>query len=264
MKKAIEFLIYITVIFFFTGVSYASDIFLEIKNNGVEIVSLSMTMPEIGEIDINDTAGNPHSINQQSVLNIINLADQQSFDFDISELTYYDSFGAFYLRCITLKEGEELCDNWQYKVNNEGPSVGMDQNILSGGETVTLYYGSDEEIETLPVEEPEPEPKPPTRGSSSSRYRISRKASESTDALPAIPISLVEEAPVTEILPENLPNVNQEKMKSTKPKKEIAKIKKPVIENTASVISSVEADAVIVEIPKKSWFRRLLDWIFSF
>ena len=42
-----------------------------------------------------------------------------------------DSFGSFYLKCITPKNAAEDCDNWMYLVNGVAPSVSLDNVILS-------------------------------------------------------------------------------------------------------------------------------------
>jgi len=129
----------------FTPASYAvsTDINLSLKNNGVVIYSGNIPLPAPGMIDINDSSGNPHPIDALSVLSIIHKADLDSSNFNISNLMYYSSFGAFYLKCITVPA--LLCDNWQYKVDGTDPGVGMDTKILSGGERVVLFFGRDDE-----------------------------------------------------------------------------------------------------------------------
>jgi len=139
MKKIIKVLLVITILF--TGSSvFAVDINLTIRDNDTIIFSETVPLQVAGNINLNDIEGNPHSINAQSVLSVLNDADILSTNFNISNLTYYDSFGSLYLKCITDSIGEQ-CDNWQYTVNNIYPSLGMDVNILSGGENVYVYFG---------------------------------------------------------------------------------------------------------------------------
>jgi len=114
---------------------------LIIRDGDTIIFSGAVSLPAPGAIDLNDSAGVPHSIDARSVLSVLNSADIASADFDISDLEYYPSFGSLYLKCITKVATEKKCDNWQYTVNNSYPGVGMDQNILSGGENIYVYFG---------------------------------------------------------------------------------------------------------------------------
>jgi hypothetical protein len=61
-------------------------------------------------------------------------------------LQYFDSFNSLYVKCITDTNGEK-CDDWQYVVNDSYPGIGMDQNILSGGENVYIYFGPQNKAE---------------------------------------------------------------------------------------------------------------------
>jgi len=116
------------------------DISLTIRS-GENIVFTGIVPLQIeGTTSINDIDGTPHEINTRSVLSVINDADIASADFEISNLTYFSSFGSLYLKCIEHSQGEE-CDNWQYVVNGETPFVSVDQNILSGGEEIYIYFG---------------------------------------------------------------------------------------------------------------------------
>ncbi len=114
-------------------------------------------LPEEGTVAISDTGGDTRDVNARSVLALLYGLDQNDDGFQITQLVYYSSFGAFYLKCISL-EGEEKCDNWLYKVDGETPSVGMDNFILSGGENVEVYFGSFFEEPREPTEDP-PSPK---------------------------------------------------------------------------------------------------------
>lgn len=109
----------------------ASDVNITIRDAEEIIYSGLTPLPEEGTTEIQG-----HSVNSRSVLGVLNLADQNSSDFAITDLTYYDSFGSFYLKCINDK-----CDDWQYVVNNETPSQAIDQNILTGGEEIYFYFG---------------------------------------------------------------------------------------------------------------------------
>jgi len=142
MKKFIQilFLVFILFLGITDNTQASSDINLTIRDGNIIIFSGVVPLQVAGNINLNDIDGSPHSINAQSVLSVLNDADILSPDFNISNLTYYSSFGSLYLKCITDSTGEQ-CDNWQYAVNDSYPSSGMDQNILSGGENVYIYFG---------------------------------------------------------------------------------------------------------------------------
>lgn len=140
MKKFIKYS-FVLALFLIAQFSYAAGghINFTVKNNSNVVYSDNLALPGVGMIDINDTGGSPHSVNARSVLDMVNVADAASPEFNISNLIYYSSFNAFYLKCITVS-GDTLCDNWQYKVNGDTPGVGMDKNILFGGENVVLFF----------------------------------------------------------------------------------------------------------------------------
>lgn len=85
-------------------------------------------------------------ISNQSVLGLLYTLDQRDDSFSISDLSYNESFGAFLLNCITPRESEALCYEWQYVVDGYYPNIGMDKNILSGGENIYLFFGQTDRI----------------------------------------------------------------------------------------------------------------------
>ncbi len=135
-------IIIISTVIFAARLCYAS-VNITVKNEGNIVFTSDLDLPGAGMVDISDSGGSLHPVDSLSVLNIVTEADADSPDFNISNLTYYASFNAFYLNCITVA-GNELCDNWQYKVDDVDPGLGMDQSILSDGQKVVLYYGSEE------------------------------------------------------------------------------------------------------------------------
>ena len=138
MRKIIKVLFVITILFIGSS-AFAADINMTIRDGNTIIFSGAIPFPA-QTTSLNDIDGNPHVVDAQSVLAILNDADTLSSDFNISNLTYYSSFGSLYLKCITDSIGEQ-CDNWQYTVNNVYPSSGMDVNILSGEENIYIYFG---------------------------------------------------------------------------------------------------------------------------
>ncbi len=150
IKKVLSNLL--IVIILFVGINNvvlaeSASINLIIKNNGSTIYSNNVALLPSGTISINDSNGSPHDTNANSVLSVINTADIESADFNISNLIYYSSFNAFYLKCITIEE--EFCADWQYKVNDVSPAVGMDSTILSNGENVVLFFKNENTPEPI-------------------------------------------------------------------------------------------------------------------
>ncbi len=142
-KKSKKILFFVLVILFgSTTIARANttDINLTIRSGNTIIFSDAIPLPPEGNTELNS-----HSLNADSVLSIVNNADISSPSFSISDLQYYNSFGSFYLKCITSTAGND-CDNWQYTVNNTYPGVGMDQKILSGGDIIYLYFGPQNKI----------------------------------------------------------------------------------------------------------------------
>ena len=112
---------------------------------GTATTPFQVPLQPAGTISLNDSSGNPHSIDAKSVLSVLNDADLSDPSWNISDLQYFDSFSSFLLNCITSLAGNN-CNNWQYTVNNLYPSVGMDKTILSGEENVYVYFGSQNRV----------------------------------------------------------------------------------------------------------------------
>lgn len=85
---------------------------------------------------ITTTAGN-------TVLSVVAASDAANDSFSISDLTYFPSFGSFYLNCISPGNTSTVaCGSWNYAVNGVGPSIGMDKYLLSGDETIVVYFST--------------------------------------------------------------------------------------------------------------------------
>ncbi len=76
--------------------------------------------------------------------------EENGSSFTVSEIIFYPNFSSFLLQCITIESTTttSACGNWQYVVNGEYPSVGMDSYVLNGGEHVTIYFGDRYQIHT--------------------------------------------------------------------------------------------------------------------
>lgn len=79
------------------------------------------------------------SIDQKSVLSVIQKADELDDDWNITELVYYPSFNALYLKCVEYLS-TPYCDGWNYKVNEIDSWDSVEQKILSKGDKVQLYF----------------------------------------------------------------------------------------------------------------------------
>jgi hypothetical protein len=230
---------------------------LTIKNNGDIVYTGNVALLPAGTISINDSNGNPHDTNADSVLSIVNTADVASGEFNISNLIYYDMFSAFYLKCINVS-GSELCDNWQYKINGDSPAVGMDSKILLGGENVVLYFGDENkevEIETPPV----------VHRSSGSYIMPTQVILPPTVVIAPLPLPVP-----TEITPTQLNTNLEEKQKTITPstyKKQTKKITKIAKQNIATAINTITQTTppttINTETPQKNWWNRFWDSIFS-
>lgn len=272
MKKTIQnFLriILVSVLVFGFQFSLAEGgVNLVVKNNGVEVGSFDLVLPGAGVASISDSEGAPHDVDARSVLRLLNDADRSSSNFNISSLIYYPSFSALYLKCIEVS-GEDLCDDWQYTVDGDSPGVGMDQNILSGGESVMVFFGSADapEADVPPEPEPEPAPEPEevprSHGSSGSRV---------SGSMPVVSEEIESETPASVLaeLPKVEPVVEVPKIEPTVPVKKVvlvkkvAEIKKPVVQNTATVLNAIEQTETTVETKHPSWFSRFFGWLFGF
>ena len=117
-----------------------------IRNGDSILFDDSVLLPASGTVEINDSEDVSHSVDTQSVLAIMKSIDDGSDAFSISNLQYFESFSSFYLKCILPDSGEELCDNWQYAVGNFTPFSSIDTTLLSGGETVGIYFGTSRQV----------------------------------------------------------------------------------------------------------------------
>jgi hypothetical protein len=131
-------------IIIFTGTNAQAEeiatVELNIRSGNAIIFSGTIPLQPAGTIDLNG-----HTINTNSVLAVLNDADLASENFEITDLPYYDSFGSFYLKCIESAVGND-CDDWQYVVNDTSPTSSIDQEIVSGGETIYFYFGPTSKI----------------------------------------------------------------------------------------------------------------------
>lgn len=95
------------------------------------------------DVDVTDSAGLTHTISATSLLAALTQIDTEQDNFSISKLTYYDSFGAFFISCITVLDlAAPACDNWVFVVNDVFPFSSVDQQQIESGDDVYLFFGS--------------------------------------------------------------------------------------------------------------------------
>lgn len=117
-----------------------------IRNGGTLIWQGNISLQPAGNETIQDSSGNSHSINTQSVLAVIEQAVTASNQaFTLSNLQFDISYNEFYIKCVT-SSGNQSCDNWQYEVGSSIPQVGIDQDILTDSETIGLYFGNPHQV----------------------------------------------------------------------------------------------------------------------
>lgn len=116
------------------------NINLKIRSGAIVFFDNFIELSPVGETEING-----HALNARSVLSILNKADLNDENWNISDLQYFESFGSFLLNCISSSVGND-CYNWQYAVNGQTPGEGMDKKILSGGENIYIYFSPQNKI----------------------------------------------------------------------------------------------------------------------
>ena len=129
-----------------SATSSDATITFSIRDGGMLIGPATLTLPSSSDpIEIAATGTTTkHTISSRSVLALLSAYDATSSDFSINQLDYYDSYGAFYVNCMSIPAATSSpqCGEWQDEVNGVSPSVGMDQQLLSSGDSVIIYFGS--------------------------------------------------------------------------------------------------------------------------
>jgi len=96
-------------------------------------------------MSITPTSGSsgPMTIVRNSALGELETAAAATSTFSISTLTYFPSFNAFFLQCLSIPAASSapLCSNWTYKVNGVAPSDALDKHLINNGDTLMLSFG---------------------------------------------------------------------------------------------------------------------------
>lgn len=127
----------------------AADVTISVRYQDNLLHTGSVALPGPGTTQVSDVDGVLRTVNARSVLALLSGVDASSSSFAISKLKYFPEYSSLYLQCIIVAESSvEACENWQYVVNDVSPFVGMDTHILSGGETVYVYFGNSRRVLT--------------------------------------------------------------------------------------------------------------------
>ena len=119
-----------------------STVKLLIRIGDTIIYQDKIDLPPAGTVTVTDDTGIDHAVDADSVLGLLSIVDKNSDAFSLSDLKYYDSFGAFYLKCILPTAGENTCDNWQYSIEGTIPWQSIDTATISDGQHIGIYFGS--------------------------------------------------------------------------------------------------------------------------
>jgi hypothetical protein len=118
------------------------DVHIFIRNSATVVFDGNTEVDTENEIiEVTDMNNVTHEVSSQSVLAYLLKADSESDSFDITKLQYFDAYGSFYLKCISVS-GTEYCDNWQYLVDGFSPWTGIDQTYVEEGNTIGVYFGN--------------------------------------------------------------------------------------------------------------------------
>ncbi|MDO8655011.1 MAG: hypothetical protein Q7R48_01120, partial [bacterium] len=148
MKMKYKSLVFVAVLFFSIGIAssaHATTVSFSLRaQDTLALEHALVEFPVVGTVTVTDHDGVQHQVSSQSVLGLLAVLDEDSNAFRISNLQYFPSFGSLYVKCVTVSQ--EYCDNWQYVVNGSTPPVGMDQQMVSAGDSVWIFFGDNHRV----------------------------------------------------------------------------------------------------------------------
>lgn len=124
-----------------TDINTENQVSIFVRNGDKIIIDSKVDVLEEETIEIVDMDGGVHQIISDSVLGALVKLDRETESFEITKLQYYDFYGSFYIKCLTVNS-VEICDNWQYVVNNFSPWEGIERAKVSSGDSIGLYFGN--------------------------------------------------------------------------------------------------------------------------
>lgn len=115
---------------------------LHIRLEGNILYEGETQIPQLN-VDIKDNTGANHSVAGNSLLSALYTVDLAEDSFEITDLTYYESFGAFFMNCIKAAiNPDPSCGNWIFFVNDAFPYDSIDQYTLQENDEVYVFFGS--------------------------------------------------------------------------------------------------------------------------
>lgn len=121
-----------------------NTIILTIRNGGSTAFTGTINLPDPGAPDVvvAPTTGDGVSVPARSLLSVLTTLDATSDAFDITDLSYSESFASFLINCIaTPPSAAPSCYNWTTAINGVYPQVGVDDQLLADGDVAYLFFG---------------------------------------------------------------------------------------------------------------------------
>lgn len=122
-----------------------------IRNASSTIFSNSVNLASPGAPDIQvlpSNASSTISVPARSVLGILKTLESSTSAFQITDFAYYPTLGSSIINCVAAPLGNTPdCYNWTYAVNNSYPFEGVDKKIISNGDIIYLFFGSQHKVE---------------------------------------------------------------------------------------------------------------------
>lgn len=113
--------------------------------DGVHSFTGTTTLADASDpaIDISPTGSTSTvSVPADSLLATLLTLDAATSDFDITQLSYYSSYGSFIIDCVRFSGASADCYNWTFAVNGAYPQIGANAITLTNGDIVHLFFGS--------------------------------------------------------------------------------------------------------------------------
>lgn len=120
---------------------------LTIRSAAATAFSGDVNLPDQSAADIlvaSTNGGASIAVSPRSVLGVLASLQASSASFQITDLSYSNSFNSFLINCIAVPAGSSApdCYNWNVAINGDYPQVGVDRQRLNSGDVVYLFFGS--------------------------------------------------------------------------------------------------------------------------
>ncbi len=129
-----------------TSVIVQESINLIIRDGSTEVFSGQVDLPDVSapDVTISPTDGSASvGVPARSVLAILDSVQQTSSAFKITDLSYFSAYDSFLINCIAVPASSSTpdCYNWTNAINTSYPQIGVDDQILTNGDTLYLFFG---------------------------------------------------------------------------------------------------------------------------